>query len=662
MKHKAYYAAVIFTFLIAHQTASANTVSWEQKADIPVERGMPAVASVNGEIYVLGGDSYRLLAYQYSPTTNTWIEKTPPPENGLREANAVAIGSKIYSFGNPFDKDVKIYDTTSDSWETGPALDTPYYRAVGLATVNGKIYFIGGADGGLNATTRVLEYDPSRASFTTKADMPLATAYAATAVLGDKIYVIGGRSSTSGILDAVQEYDTQADSWQLKSNILTPRSSVSGGTVEGKIYVFGGFDGSAQLASVEEYDPSSNSWKYVSEMPVARSFMGSTIVGSDVYIFGGHTPDREFTDRTDVAHIRPTSKAIIIGTAPVPTDAAAVSNAFYANTTLAYQALRLQGYGDDEILFLSSDSPTDLDGDGEIDVDDLATKANLENAVREWAADASDLTLYLVGHGGNGTFRVGKDEILQAEELDQWLDEYQNKTEGKVVFVYDACESGSFLPILIPPAGTQRIVITSTQSDTPAFMQGDGVVSFSYYFWSQVMMGATVEFAFTTALNSLDVQAIRQVPQIDANGNGINDKGEATQLADLYIGDGVVHAGDRPIIGTTFGTLVLKRDTSATLWVDGVTTTGEISRVWATITPPGYHPDDPTTVITDLTTIDLHALGNGYYEGTYDGFVQRGVYNVVFYAQDTDGVVSMPQAGTVIKSTGGRCVRSGFCR
>ena len=46
--------------------------------------------------------------------------------------------------------------------------------------------------------------------------------------------------------------------------------------------------------------------------------------------------------------------------------------------------------------------------------------------------------------GGNGNFRMSGTETLSATELVSWLDQLQAVIPGKVIVVYDACESGSF--------------------------------------------------------------------------------------------------------------------------------------------------------------------------------------------------------------------------
>jgi sugar lactone lactonase YvrE len=124
----------------------------------------------------------------------------------------------------------------------------------------------------------------------------------------------------------------------------------------------------------------------------------------------------------------------------------------------AYRALTYQGYSKESIYYVSADMGLDLDGNGILDdVDANATNANMQYAIKTWANDAEALFIYMVDHGGNGTFRMGETELLGASDLDSWLDSLQQTISGSVTMVYDACESGSFLPLLTPPAGKQRI-------------------------------------------------------------------------------------------------------------------------------------------------------------------------------------------------------------
>ena len=67
-------------------------------------------------------------------------------------------------------------------------------------------------------------------------------------------------------------------------------------------------------------------------------------------------------------------------------------------------------------------------------------------------------------------------ETLSATLLKDWLNALQPTITGRIIVIYDACESGSFLSTL---AGDNRIIITSTSSGENAYFLTQGSLSFS---------------------------------------------------------------------------------------------------------------------------------------------------------------------------------------
>ncbi|MBF0549323.1 MAG: hypothetical protein HQK60_02190, partial [Deltaproteobacteria bacterium] len=154
------------------------------------------------------------------------------------------------------------------------------------------------------------------------------------------------------------------------------------------------------------------------------------------------------------------------------------------------------------------------------------TNANLQQGITTWAKDADDLIVYLVDHGGNGTFRLSGTETLSAADLNTWLNQLQAGISGKIIVIYDACESGSFLPNLIPPQGKQRIVISSTSPGESAYFISQGSISFSNYFWTQVFNGLNVKDAFDLTREAMGYTTGSHHPMLDDNDNGVgNDSG-----------------------------------------------------------------------------------------------------------------------------------------
>ena len=325
------------------------------------------------------------------------------------------------------------------------------------------------------------------------------------------------------------------------------------------------------------------------------------------------------------------------------------------NSGYAFRALLYQGYTKDSIYYLSPNTAYDVDGDGKPDVDAAATSANLENAIKSWAQDASQLFLYLIGHGGTGTYRINVSEVLSAENLDVWLDDAQNSVIEQAVVLYDSCRSGSFLPLLIPPSGKQRILATSASSDENTLFSVRGTLSFSYLFWSHMFNGDSFYDCFLYASNSVALAyPNRMTPQIEGNGNGIgNEKEDKTLAQAVELGLGIQTGSDLPTIGSVSSPDTVSVGRSAVISVTGVVALNGVSRVWAVITPPGYStsPDQP---VTDLPTFDLSA-GNSRYEGTYSGFTTEGTYNIAIFVEDNEGFLSLPVQTTIVSTSLSAC-------
>ena len=325
-------------------------------------------------------------------------------------------------------------------------------------------------------------------------------------------------------------------------------------------------------------------------------------------------------------------RAIIVAGGP---QSDALWSAIQKNAGLSYDALTFQGYTNDDIYFMSPVTFT-------AGVDGLPTLSNIQYAIDTWArTNTQDIVLYLLGNGGNGTFKVNETENLSGSDLDTWLDSLQTSIPGKVTVIYEACRSGSFLPLLTPPSGKERILISSATGSQSAYFISGGDISFSKFFWGQVANGSNVRNAFLHGKDAIKYACRGQTPQMDDNGNGTgNEKADGVLARNYTIGAGIMLAGDDPIIGSVSPAQTLSGESSATLWAKDVTTTNTISNVWAVITPPGY-TSDPSNPVTDLPVLALSHTGGGRYEGIYSGFSSEGTYEVAVHAIDQDGNVSV---------------------
>ncbi len=320
----------------------------------------------------------------------------------------------------------------------------------------------------------------------------------------------------------------------------------------------------------------------------------------------------------------------------------------------AYISLILQGYTKENVYYLGEHS-VDLYPNDDIvnDVDARATMANLSWAINIWASDASELLLFMTDHGKNGTFTLNSGEkYFSAKTLDGWLDNLQTSMPGRVVCVYDACLSGSFIPLLTPVAGKERIVIVSSKADEEAWFEKKGILSFSFQFWSSVMLRGKLYDSF---LDASAMMSLQQTALLDADGDGVaNTKDDQIAAYEIEIGRGRIAgplppeilavSSDHTLNGNTEASLGCKLNTESLDYID---------TVWALIVPPDHSATASDIPVTDLASVNLvDADGDGTFEGDYNGFNQNGTYQVIVYAKDKDDIYSLPASFYVHQQAG----------
>lgn len=290
---------LILFFTCTHSPSLAQD-PWSRVADMPTARNAHAIETVNGKIYVFGGEqSKSKTVEEYNPTTNAWATKTDmPTERGWLSCSVV--NKKIYAIGgyNPATVDnIEEYDPATDIWTTKTPMPTARWGA-GTSTVNGKIYVFGGASGwdykvntpkAFCGTNEV--YNPSTEIWTTKNPIPTLRWGSSCCVVNGKIYVIGGYDN-EGTSSTVEEYDPETDTWKSKTPMPTARWGLTTGTVNGKIYAIGGGDvypPTKCYRIVEEYDPATDTWTTKTSIPVGRIAHAphSVSIGEKIYVVGG---------------------------------------------------------------------------------------------------------------------------------------------------------------------------------------------------------------------------------------------------------------------------------------------------------------------------------------------------------------------------------------
>ncbi len=237
-----------------------------------------------------------------------WTDQAPIGRGPRQEESVTALGTEMYIIGGiprqspyPTLDWVEVFSATSNKWRNVSSLPTTINHG-NVATVDGKIYILGGLNGTSvwTAIGGCYEYDPRHDTWKTlPSTMPNGTARGSSAmgVYGSTIYLAGGLTSLNLItgaqptVDTVTSYDTKTQEWTTLPSLPEGRDHVGGVVIGDIFYVVGGrINGIPNVRNtVFAMDLSGSSPKWVEKatMPTARGGLSIAAVGCKIYTFGG---------------------------------------------------------------------------------------------------------------------------------------------------------------------------------------------------------------------------------------------------------------------------------------------------------------------------------------------------------------------------------------
>ena len=213
-----------------------------------------------------------------------------------RDPDAAVVNGKIYAIGGSnggsYVSSVEEYDPATNTWTTKASIPTVRQGFAKAIVIDNKIYVLGGSDGTYSLKTNEM-YDPATNTWTVKANMPTTTLESCIVAVNDKIYVI----DTYGTTRPSYEYNPATNTWTAKAAIPNQRQGEVGVAVaNGKIYVIGGWLSDTYLGTTDEFDPATNTWTTKASMVHPRGitegsrFDGGMVVviNNKIYAIGGN--------------------------------------------------------------------------------------------------------------------------------------------------------------------------------------------------------------------------------------------------------------------------------------------------------------------------------------------------------------------------------------
>jgi N-acetylneuraminic acid mutarotase len=236
-------------------------------------------------ITTLGALILGLFSFTSFGQNGVWTNVAAISPRGF--GGAATVNGKVYMVGggnyscNVYST-LQAYDAVANGWVTLANMPTPRYE-FGAAELNGLLYAIGGNPGcgsAGQAKRDVEAYNPVSNTWSTKALLPTGSWGASVASANGKIYVF------DGFANYVYCYDPASNTWSLKTPLPAPRAFAAVAVVNGIIYVIGG---SGPQSSVYAYDPMADSWTVKASMPTARDTCAGAALNGIIYVAGGNS-------------------------------------------------------------------------------------------------------------------------------------------------------------------------------------------------------------------------------------------------------------------------------------------------------------------------------------------------------------------------------------
>jgi hypothetical protein len=157
------------------------------------------------------------------------------------------------------------------------------------ATVDDRLYVVGGYDRARNTSDRVFEFDGS--SWATGPTLPMKVNHPGAAALGGNLVVAGGFTPRGDATNRVIMLSPGASGWREVAPLRHPRGALALLSLGGRLYAIGGRDRSTQVSVPEVYDPKQDAWRDLPAMPAPRNHVAGFVDGAAVCVAGGRTPD-----------------------------------------------------------------------------------------------------------------------------------------------------------------------------------------------------------------------------------------------------------------------------------------------------------------------------------------------------------------------------------
>lgn len=235
------------------------TNTWSVGGVLNYFRGEFAVTECNGKIYAIGGFNNGAKNYieEYDPSNDTWTIKTPMPISRSQLTASSANGLVYVMGGWPSNLNVvHEFNPSTNTWSVKEPLELGRKQRNGAASINDKIYFMGGGNTFSNVSySNLNEYNSLNDVWTNKTSMPQALYGGSAVVLNGQIHYLGGHTGGQGINPSVNShfiYNPVNDTWTNGIPLTFERFYHVAVNANGKIHLIGGINNDNEYVNIHE--------------------------------------------------------------------------------------------------------------------------------------------------------------------------------------------------------------------------------------------------------------------------------------------------------------------------------------------------------------------------------------------------------------------------
>lgn len=282
----AYLAAGLVTLTLGCEP-EINGPTGREQSSIPND-----LASPHSQAVTLDPESASLLS-----AGNVWTTRRSGPPPGRIEPVAGTINGVIYVVGGDANgtyperllKNVDAYNVASNSWSHRQELPGARNRMNGASVINGNLYVTGGARqvprGGFIPSRTTFAYNPRTNQWSRKADMPVAGSDGVQGVIRGQLYVYVPNFDNAG---ALLRYTPATNLWETLAPPPVGHADGAGGVINGRFYLAGGcceFQPDLNATrTLNAYNPNTNTWTTKASMNVNRRDGTSGVINGKLYV------------------------------------------------------------------------------------------------------------------------------------------------------------------------------------------------------------------------------------------------------------------------------------------------------------------------------------------------------------------------------------------